>query len=93
MKKNFLLLIVIFLILLATILLFISNKESEERIYCEADQRNADFCIEIYQPVCGFVNVECVTDPCPPDPQTFPNSCFACMNERVDYYLEGECNV
>ena len=90
-KRNFLPIILFLLILLAVILLLIPKQDN--RIYCEADQRNADFCIEIYQPVCGFVNVECVTDSCPPDPQTFPNSCFACMNERVDYYLEGECNV
>ncbi len=48
---------------------------------CEPGDRNADACIEIYQPVCGM-----------PINQTFSNSCFACINEDVIYYIEGECS-
>ncbi|MDP3880664.1 MAG: hypothetical protein Q8Q32_00575, partial [bacterium] len=59
--------------------------------YCQPSQRNADACIEIYQPVCGQVQVECVTTPCNPVPETFSNSCFACMNERVIGYTQGAC--
>ncbi|MAG12292.1 hypothetical protein CL630_00565 [bacterium] len=58
---------------------------------CESEQRNADGCIEIYQPVCGEVNVRCITTPCPSVQETFPNSCFACKNSLVDIYTEGEC--
>ena len=66
-------------------------EEIENKIYCSDSERNVDACIEIYDPVCGFVQVECVTEPCNPIPETFSNSCFACMNERVIYYVEGEC--
>lgn len=47
---------------------------------CKFEDRNADACIEIYSPVCGM-----------PINQTFSNSCFACINESVEYYSEGEC--
>lgn len=34
-------------------------------------------CPEIYQPVCGEVEVQCIRAPCPPLKQTFSNRCFA----------------
>jgi hypothetical protein len=60
-------------------------------IDCKAEQRNADACIEIYQPVCGQLQVECITTPCDPIKETFSNSCKACSNTRVLSYTEGEC--
>jgi hypothetical protein len=62
-----------------------------ESTFCTPASRSVDACIEIYQPVCGQVQVECITTPCNPVPETFPNSCFACQNERVISYTEGEC--
>ncbi len=62
-------------------------------INCLSDQRNVDACIEIYQPVCGVVHVQCITEPCDPVEETFPNSCFACQNPLVSSYTEGECPV
>lgn len=53
---------------------------SREPVECSPDSRTADACIEIYQPVCGN------------DAREYPNSCFACMNENVIFYLEGECS-
>ena len=58
---------------------------------CAPEQRNVDACIEIYQPVCAKVNVQCVTTPCEPVEETFPNSCFACSNSLVESYIVGEC--
>ena len=66
-------------------------EEIKDFVYCTEEQRNVDACIEIYQPVCGFVEVQCITAPCDPVPQTFSNNCFACTNENVLYYTEGEC--
>jgi len=63
----------------------------EERFNCTEESRNADFCIEIYQPVCGWNDpekIQCIKFPCA---TTFSNSCFACMDENVLYYTEGEC--
>ena len=60
---------------------------------CLPEQRNVDACIEIYQPVCGSVNVQCVTTPCDPVQETYANSCKACMNSLVSSYTKGECPV
>lgn len=60
-------------------------------IECPAGSRAVDACIEIYQPVCAAVEVQCVTTPCEPQPKTFGNSCFACMDENVIGYHEGAC--
>ena len=58
---------------------------------CEPEQRGVDACIEIFKPVCAEINVQCITEPCPPIKETFSNSCFACKNSLVDKYTEGEC--
>lgn len=51
--------------------------------YCSADLRNADYCITLYEPVCGHdYNGEELT---------FSNSCFACSSEQIEYYINGEC--
>ena len=50
---------------------------------CLPEQRGIDACIEIYQPVCATVNVQCVTIPCDPVQETFANSCKACINSLV----------
>ena len=60
---------------------------------CLPEQREVDACIEIYQPVCGTVNVQCVTTPCDPAQETFANSCKACTNSLVSSYTYGECTV
>jgi len=60
---------------------------------CLPEQRNVDACIEIYQPVCATVNVQCVTTPCDPVRETYANSCKACMNSLVSSYTEGECLI
>ncbi len=60
---------------------------------CLPEQRGVDACIEIYQPVCGTVDVQCVTTPCNPAQETFANSCKACTNTLVSNYTNGECTV
>jgi|TARA_B100001971_G_C18115030_1_gene496334 hypothetical protein len=60
-------------------------------IDCLPEQRDVDGCIEIYQPVCGYVQVECIKAPCNPVKETFENSCKACANSRVISYTQGEC--
>jgi len=60
---------------------------------CLPEQRGIDACIEIYQPVCATVHVQCVTTPCDPVQETFANSCKACINSLVSTYTKGECPV
>ncbi|MAG50687.1 hypothetical protein CL621_03580 [archaeon] len=64
---------------------------SVEEIECLPKQRNVDGCIEIYQPVCATVNIQCITTPCNPIKETFENSCKACTNSLVSSYINGEC--
>jgi hypothetical protein len=64
---------------------------SSDAQICAPESRLAEACIELYAPVCGAVQVECVTTPCDPVPETFSNSCFACANERVISYTNGAC--
>ena len=71
----------------------LSGRTFTEEIFveCLPEQRNVDACIEIYQPVCATVNVQCITTPCDPVKETFENSCKACTNELVEGYVNGEC--
>ncbi len=68
-----------------------SDTPNPDEIICTAEQKQAEACIEIYAPVCAQVQVECVTTPCNPVPQTYPNSCFACAENRVISYTDGSC--
>jgi hypothetical protein len=60
-------------------------------IFCAKEQRNVDACIEIYQPVCATVEIQCIKAPCYPIEETFSNSCNACKNPLVKSYIAGEC--
>ncbi len=60
---------------------------------CLPEQRDVGACIEIYQPVCATVHVQCVTTPCDPVQETFANSCKACTNSLVSSYTNDECAV
>jgi len=39
-------------------------------------------CMTLYDPVCGY-----------PIKETFSNSCFACQNQEVVYWIQGECII
>ena len=68
-----------------------SNESNLEEHYCSAESRNAEMCIELYNPVCGWFNpekIQCIKYPCG---QTFSNSCFSCSDEKVLYWTQGEC--
>lgn len=62
---------------------FTELKDVEEKVYCSINQRNADFCIELFSPVCGFNDLNQGT--------TFSNSCFACSTTETVFYVDGEC--
>jgi hypothetical protein len=62
-------------------------------IKCAPGSKQAQMCMDLYAPVCGAVEVQCVTAPCNPIPQTFSNGCHACLEENVNAYTEGECSL
>jgi len=67
--------------------------KTTKEVYCNAESRTADVCTEIFSPVCGWFDskkIQCIKYPCA---QTFSNSCFVCIDKRVEYYTEGECPV
>jgi len=68
----------------------VSNVSSEVHQACSAKSREAQVCLALYAPVCGWFasNVQCVKAPCA---TTYSNSCFACQNANVADWTEGEC--
>lgn len=64
---------------------------SPKTVTCTPEQKQAEACIEIYQPVCASVQIQCITTPCEPIPKTFGNSCEACSENSVTQYIEGAC--
>ena len=65
--------------------------ESEEKHFCKPEDRKADMCITLEDPVCGWNDPEkivCIRYPCA---QTYSNSCEACKDENVLYYTKGMC--
>lgn len=71
------------------------NQEFEviggEKYFCSNESRNADFCITLYDPVCGWLNseeIKCIKFPCA---DTYSNSCNACKNPDILYFTKGNC--
>jgi hypothetical protein len=54
----------------------------EIRTECTDADRQADVCITVYDPVCGYDSGR---------KHTYSNSCFACKDSLVNYWTEGEC--
>ena len=90
-KWGWLLILIILIALLSWSLLYVGKPSEELITKCLPEQRNADVCFAVYQPVCGTVNIQCVTTPCDPVKETFSNSCKACSNSLVSEYVDGEC--
>ena len=49
-------------------------------------------CTTQYEPVCGWVQVQCITAPCDPVPTDFSNSCMAAAAGATDI-MWGACNI
>ncbi|MBI2144720.1 hypothetical protein HYU18_00165 [Candidatus Woesearchaeota archaeon] len=67
------------------------DEDGQAKHFCSPQSREAAACIQLYDPVCGWFDpekIQCVRYPCA---QTFSNSCFACMDEKVQYWTKGEC--
>lgn len=60
-------------------------------VICTDAMKSVDACTDVYQPVCGLVQVTCIQAPCPPVEETFSNGCNACSQGNVLSYTEGMC--
>ncbi len=49
-----------------------------------------EVCADVYQPVCGTIEVQCIRAPCPPLKETFPNRCVA-EARKATAITEGKC--
>jgi len=56
-----------------------------KKTYCNVEDRRADVCIQLAKPVCGWDNNGEVG--------TYSNSCYACKDSKVEYWIEGECEI
>lgn len=66
--------------------------EETSDIYCdgfEVVQPNIA-CPAVYQPVCGEVQIQCITTPCDPVEQTFGNLCELNV-AKAEFLYEGQC--
>lgn len=59
---------------------------------CSPESKLAQICTMEYAPVCGAVDIQCITTPCDPVEQTFSNGCSACGQGNVDSYTQGACD-
>ncbi len=92
MNKYIFIAVVLFLIVAAS--LFFKKPSLEPALVdltCYDIQRSAEVCSDIYEPVCATVNIQCVTTPCDPIEETYPNDCNACINPLVSSYRLGVC--
>lgn len=69
----------------------VEEEPAVKQITCSPESKLAEICTMEYAPVCGLVDVQCVTTPCNPVPQTFGNACGACAQGNVTSYSEGSC--
>ncbi|MBT3407329.1 hypothetical protein HOK68_00740 [Candidatus Woesearchaeota archaeon] len=75
----------LFLILLIILILFAYNIDFNK-------EEEIDSCITLYEPVCGKIQVQCITTPCNPVEQTFSNMCEANKVNAFDI-KQGECSI
>ena len=99
MKKEYILVAVIMLLLIVVLAFIFTekmfkkdylNESNENRNYCSDESRKGLFCAQVYQPVCGWFNsqIKCIRYPCA---EIYSNSCVACHDGKVDYWIEREC--
>lgn len=50
-------------------------------------------CTKEYNPVCALTQIQCITTPCDPIPETYGNTCMMEANSQATFVHEGECKV
>ncbi|HLC96580.1 MAG TPA: eight-cysteine-cluster domain-containing protein [Candidatus Nanoarchaeia archaeon] len=60
-------------------------------VNCLAEQRSAEVCPTLHDPVCGWFDpkqIQCIKYPCA---QTYNNICEACLDSKVLSWTSGDC--
>ncbi|MFW6283060.1 MAG: hypothetical protein ACOC1P_03340 [Minisyncoccales bacterium] len=83
LSKNNLIVIAFILLAIASAIIFNFPEKDSERVYCQPEDREGDVCTQQYDPVCGFNSQG--------ENETYSNSCHACLDSDVEYYVPGEC--
>lgn len=68
-----------------------SPSHDEAKIQSSNQNTTKRPCTKEYIPVCGEVEVECITTPCEPIKKTFPNACVLANNKRAKLLYKGTC--
>lgn len=71
------------IVLVSVIGLVVMAVQDGEKVYCEEEQREVEICTTQWEPVCGYTEQG--------QKETYGNSCEACKNQDVIYWLEEEC--
>ena len=90
-QRFFIALVAILAIIVVSAVLLTAQQKAPSEQYCSPESRKGEACTAIYQHVCGWFDpqkIQCIRYPCA---STYSNSCFACMDEKVLYWTEGEC--
>lgn len=76
----------VIVIFLSPVLFAFSSSKLPEPIgpktECKPEDRKVDFCMELFDPVCGWMEK---------GSKTFSNHCFACKDPQVKFTTPGEC--
>ncbi|EAR83788.1 kazal-type proteinase inhibitor 1 (macronuclear) [Tetrahymena thermophila SB210] len=64
----------------------------KQAIFCHPDDSQNDTCTKEYRPVCGVFDNKTFTLNQSLS-QTYSNSCLACIDENVSYYIPQSCQV
>jgi len=71
-----------------------SSTTKEHQVTTSAQSTNSPTmrpCTKEYVPVCAEVAIECITTPCEPIKQTFPNACVLSNNKKATFLYKGAC--
>ena len=84
-----------YILLLLTLILsvYAQSDIASSATECDRTTKNQVECKSIVQPVCGYLDpstVQCNTSPCAIN-FNFENSCQACNDLNIIYYVDGEC--
>ncbi len=81
MRRTFIMILIVSLIFIVGCQVPITEPVNEDVHFCTEEEKEAEVCTMEYALVCGD------------NMKTYSNGCIACSSEKIDYYVEGECEL